>query len=530
MTQGSSIGRSVRRLDGGEKVTGLTRFAGDLQLPRMLHARLVLSPHAHARIARVDGERGRGPARGPGRLRGRRSRSRPTSIPPREASRRSRSATRCSWGIRWPPSSPRRRRSPRTRPRSSRSSTSLCPAALDARGRHAHGRPARAGRGGRRRRGGAGDARGGDRRGAAPGGGRPERGEHAAVPSRRPRPRLRRGRRRGRAPLRDPHGPPGLPRAAGRGGRRRSARRARPSGPRRRRFSSRGRRCARCSGCRSTGCGSWRRRWAAASARSSCSWSLWPAALALRLRRPVSVVMTRTEEFLATTPAPPAVIELKVGARRDGTLTALEGRAVFDAGAYAGAPLGIALLLMGSYYQVPNLELRGYEVLTHKPGNGAYRAPGAVQGTFAHRVRDGRAGAGDGSRPHRPATAERLSPGRPHGERTAVAARWASSSASSGSGSSAGGAAAAHRSRQRSLPARGSGGDRRLDGRDRARQRRLSAGPGRHAQHPRGDRRHERDQHGIRADRGRGLRPARRGHPGRQRRHGFRALRRGERR
>ena len=32
---------------------------------------------------------------------------------------------------------------------------------------------------------------------------------------------------------------------------------------------------------------------------------------------------------------------------------------------------------------MPNIELRGYEVLTHKPGNGAYRAPGAVQGTFA---------------------------------------------------------------------------------------------------------------------------------------------------
>src|SRR5262249_31860867 len=107
------------------------------------------------------------------------------------------------------------------------------------------------------------------------------------------------------------------------------------------------------------------------------------AALALRLRRPVSVVMTRTEEFLSTTPAPPAMIELKIGARRDGTLTALEGRAVFDAGAYAGAPLGIALLLMGSYYQVHNIELRGYEVLTHKPGNGAYRAPGAREGASA---------------------------------------------------------------------------------------------------------------------------------------------------
>jgi CO/xanthine dehydrogenase Mo-binding subunit len=33
MTQGSPIGRSVRRLDGGEKVTGLTRFAGDVRLP-----------------------------------------------------------------------------------------------------------------------------------------------------------------------------------------------------------------------------------------------------------------------------------------------------------------------------------------------------------------------------------------------------------------------------------------------------------------------------------------------------------------
>jgi len=55
MPQGSSIGRSIRRLDGGEKVTGLTRFAGDLQLPHMVHARLVLSPHAHARIARIDG-------------------------------------------------------------------------------------------------------------------------------------------------------------------------------------------------------------------------------------------------------------------------------------------------------------------------------------------------------------------------------------------------------------------------------------------------------------------------------------------
>src|SRR5262249_41235137 len=76
------------------------------------------------------------------------------------------------------------------------------------------------------------------------------------------------------------------------------------------------------------------------------------AGLVLGGRRPSGVVMPRPEESLSTPPAPPAVIELKVGARRDGKLTVLEGRAVFDAGAYAGAPVGIALLLMGSYYQI----------------------------------------------------------------------------------------------------------------------------------------------------------------------------------
>ena len=107
------------------------------------------------------------------------------------------------------------------------------------------------------------------------------------------------------------------------------------------------------------------------------------AALALATRRPVSIVLSRTEEFLTTTPAPQSVFELRVGAGRDGRLTALDARIIFDAGAYAGAPVGIAALLLGGDYTVPNLRIRGFEVLTHKPGVGAYRAPGAVQATFA---------------------------------------------------------------------------------------------------------------------------------------------------
>src|SRR3989441_1120553 len=45
--------------------------------------------------------------------------------------------------------------------------------------------------------------------------------------------------------------------------------------------------------------------------------------------------------------------------------------------------LGIACLLLGAYYRIPHLDVHGWEVLTHKPGSGAYRAPGAVQATFA---------------------------------------------------------------------------------------------------------------------------------------------------
>src|SRR5579885_3680724 len=48
------IGRWVRREDGDRKVTGTAVYAGDVRLPGMLYARLVLSPYAHARIISVD--------------------------------------------------------------------------------------------------------------------------------------------------------------------------------------------------------------------------------------------------------------------------------------------------------------------------------------------------------------------------------------------------------------------------------------------------------------------------------------------
>ncbi len=107
-------------------------------------------------------------------------------------------------------------------------------------------------------------------------------------------------------------------------------------------------------------------------------------ALAARhLNRPVKFVMTRTEEMLAANPAPFSRIRVRLGARQDGTLTALEAELVFDGGCFPSSPVGIAAVLLGSVYQIPNVDVRGVEVLTFKPSTGAYRAPGAPQATFA---------------------------------------------------------------------------------------------------------------------------------------------------
>lgn len=107
------------------------------------------------------------------------------------------------------------------------------------------------------------------------------------------------------------------------------------------------------------------------------------AAAAYTARKPVRLVYTRSEDLAAANPAPRTSITLKLGAKKDGTLVALEGRVVFDSGAYAGAAAMLGGVIMTNTYRCPNIDLRCYEVLTNKVGVGAYRAPGAPQATFA---------------------------------------------------------------------------------------------------------------------------------------------------
>lgn len=107
------------------------------------------------------------------------------------------------------------------------------------------------------------------------------------------------------------------------------------------------------------------------------------AILARMVQRPVKLTMTRSEDLKAAIPAPQAVVELKTGAKKDGTVTAIQAKVIFDAGAFPGGPLLAGCSLMGGYYRWPNLHIDGYEVLTNKVSVGALRAPGTPQVTFA---------------------------------------------------------------------------------------------------------------------------------------------------
>ena len=107
------------------------------------------------------------------------------------------------------------------------------------------------------------------------------------------------------------------------------------------------------------------------------------AILARVTRRPVRYVMTRREELDAGMPAPQVIIKLKTGAKRDGSLMALDAETIIESGAYSGAVLTMSAVFVSSVYQFPNFEVRAFEVLTHKPSIAAYRAPTAPQTFFA---------------------------------------------------------------------------------------------------------------------------------------------------
>jgi CO/xanthine dehydrogenase Mo-binding subunit len=111
---------------------------------------------------------------------------------------------------------------------------------------------------------------------------------------------------------------------------------------------------------------------------------LEPLALALSKKtgRPVKIVMSREEVFRGTGPAAGGVIEVKLGAKKDGRLVAAELLVKMQAGAFPGSPVGPACMCGFAMYDIPHVNIVGYDVVSNRPKVAAYRAPGAPNSTF----------------------------------------------------------------------------------------------------------------------------------------------------
>jgi CO/xanthine dehydrogenase Mo-binding subunit len=111
---------------------------------------------------------------------------------------------------------------------------------------------------------------------------------------------------------------------------------------------------------------------------------LEPVALALSKKsgRPVKMVMSREEVFRGTGPTSGGVIEVKLGAKYDGTITAAELILKYQAGAFAGSPVAPGCMCAFAMYDLDNVTITGYDVVSNRPKVAAYRAPGAPISSF----------------------------------------------------------------------------------------------------------------------------------------------------
>ncbi|MET0568435.1 MAG: xanthine dehydrogenase family protein molybdopterin-binding subunit [Hyphomicrobiaceae bacterium] len=105
--------------------------------------------------------------------------------------------------------------------------------------------------------------------------------------------------------------------------------------------------------------------------------------LAQKCGRPVKIVMSREEVMIGTGPAAAARIAVRVGADRDGRLTAIDGRYHIDTGGIPGTATTLLMQASAAPYQCDNLRLEGFDVVTNKPRTEAYRGPGGIQAVFA---------------------------------------------------------------------------------------------------------------------------------------------------
>jgi xanthine dehydrogenase molybdenum-binding subunit len=108
--------------------------------------------------------------------------------------------------------------------------------------------------------------------------------------------------------------------------------------------------------------------------------------LSRKTGKPVKMIMDREEDFLSTTPRRPCVFEVKTGVKRDGTMVARQAKFWFGTGAYATAAFDFAANIcnrISGPYRIPHMLAQGFVVYTTQPPCAAFRAPGSPQIVFA---------------------------------------------------------------------------------------------------------------------------------------------------
>jgi len=107
------------------------------------------------------------------------------------------------------------------------------------------------------------------------------------------------------------------------------------------------------------------------------------ALLSRKSGHPVKLIMTRPDVFQSTGPTPGSYVRVKMGVDQSGKLVAAEAYMAFEAGGFPGAEIGAGAMCVFSCYDVPNAQVDVYDVVVNKPKSAPYRAPCAPQAAFA---------------------------------------------------------------------------------------------------------------------------------------------------
>jgi len=105
-------------------------------------------------------------------------------------------------------------------------------------------------------------------------------------------------------------------------------------------------------------------------------------ALSRKTGHPVKIMMSREDVFKATGPTSGGSMTVKIGVKKDGTLVAADGVFKLQAGAFPGSPVMNAAMCAFAPYIIPNVRTVGFDVVSNRPKSAAYRAPGSPISAF----------------------------------------------------------------------------------------------------------------------------------------------------